>query len=64
MILSYPNTLSAPICDTVHDDETANLIDRLRILEAENRDLQQLVCYLLQKNETLRMQIWRSCNEN
>lgn len=57
MILSYPNTVSVPRPHTAHYDHAVDLIDRLRALEEENHNLQGLVCYLLQKNETLRMRM-------
>jgi hypothetical protein len=34
--------------------------ERVRELEAEVRALQGLVCYLLEKNECLRVRIWTS----
>jgi hypothetical protein len=39
------------------EDENGEIHDRLQLLEQENSDLQQLVCHLLQKNESLRMQL-------
>lgn len=60
MRLSYQDTVSVLDRDTMHNDRTRDLMDRLRALEAENRDLQRLVCYLLQKNETLRIRIRQS----
>ena len=40
-----------------------DLIDKLLALQQQNSDLQQLVCYLLQKNELLRMEAWGSGGE-
>lgn len=60
MILSYASTVSSPRPNTAHHDHAVDSIDKLRTLEDENRDLQRLVCYLLQKNETLRMRIRQS----
>ena len=39
------------------------LIDKLQALQKENTNLQQLVCYLLQKNELLRREAWASRGE-
>jgi len=42
---------------TLTDINLIGLTERLRALEEENCSLQSLVCYLLRKNENLRMQI-------
>jgi hypothetical protein len=36
------------------EDKNGEILERLQLLEQENRDLRQLVCHLLQKNESLR----------
>jgi predicted DNA binding CopG/RHH family protein len=59
MILSHANAISARVHGTEYDDQAENLTDQLRAIE-QNRNLQRLVCYLLQKNEELRMRIWQS----
>ena len=61
MILSYTTRISAQVHGPACEDHAGDLTDRLRTLERENRDLQLLVCYLLQKNEALRMRIWNHC---
>jgi hypothetical protein len=38
--------------------DTANLEERISLLERENIDLQRLVCELLKKNHELRMGRW------
>ena len=61
MRLSFQDTVSVQDRDTImRNDRARDLADSLQALEAENRDLQRLVCYLLQKNETLRMRIRQS----
>jgi hypothetical protein len=43
--------------------EPSEIFERLRLLEQENNDLQQLVCQLLRKNESLRAQLRRRHEE-
>lgn len=45
------------------EDKNGKILERLQLLEQENSDLQQLVCHLLQKNECMRMQLWRMQQE-
>jgi hypothetical protein len=37
--------------------EPGEILERLKLLEQENSDLQQLVCQLLRENESLRVQL-------
>ena len=45
------------------EDKNLEILERLQLLEQENSDLRQLVCDLLQKNESLRMQLRRKQEE-
>jgi hypothetical protein len=44
--------------------EPAQFVERLQLLEQENSGLQQLVCHLLRKNESLRTQLSRWQEQN
>ncbi len=65
MIFSYSTltALAAPVQGRVHAIQSGDWMDKLHALEKQNSRLQELVCYLLQKNEALRTQV-ETCREN
>jgi hypothetical protein len=64
MFRTARTVLGAPLQLEPEEMSPRDFIDKLQALQKENKNLQQLVCYLLQKNELLRREAGASRGEN